>query len=74
MYIDNLKGYFEEHDDKNKIVGKAKNNKYLTIIFPSEYQKLMYTEILKKINKDIKKNYVKIKFKSNGNVPLNILV
>ena len=49
LAIDNLKGYFEEHNDKNNIVGKAKNNKYLTIIFTSEYQKLMYTEILKKI-------------------------
>ena len=72
MAIDNLKGYFAEHDDKNNIVGKAKNNKYLTIIFTSEYQKLMYTEIFKKINKDINKNYVKIKF--DDNVPLNILV
>ena len=74
MAIDNLKGYFKEHDDKNNIVGRAKNNKYLTIIFTSEYKKLMYTEILKKINKDINKNYVKIKFESNDNVPLNILV
>ena len=74
LAIDNLKGYFEKHDDKNNIVGKAKNNKYLTIIFTSEYQKLMYTEILKKINKDINKKYVKIKFESNDNVPLNILV
>ena len=74
LAIDNLKGYFEEHDDKNNIVGKAKNNKYLTIIFTSEYQKLMYTEILKKINKDINKNYVTIKFESNDNVPLNVLV
>ena len=74
LAIDNLKGYFEEHDDKNNIVGKAKNNKYLTIIFTSEYQKLMYTEILKKINKDINKNYVKIKFESHDNVPLYILV
>ena len=74
LAIDNLEGYFEEHDDKNNIVGKAKNNEYLTIIFTSEYQKLMYTEILKKINKDINKNYVKIKFESNDNVPLNILV
>ena len=74
MAIDNLKGYFEEHDDKNNIVGKAKNNKYLTIIFTSEYQKLMYTKILKKIHIDINKNYVKIKFESNDNVPLNILV
>ena len=61
LAIDNLKGYFEEHDD-------------LTIIFTSDYQKLMYAEILKKINKDINKNYVKIKFESNDNVPLNILV
>ena len=74
LSIDNLKGYFEEHNDKNNIVGKAKNSKYLTIIFTSEYQKLMYTEILKKNNKDINKNCVKIKFKSNDNVPLNILV
>ena len=74
LAIDNLKGYFEEHDGKNNIVGKAKSNKYLTIIFTSKYQKLMYTEILKKINKDINKNYVKIKFESNDNVPLNILV
>ena len=74
LAIDNLKAYFEEHDDKNNIVGKAKNNKYLAIIFTSEYKKLMYTEILKKINKDIHKNYVKIKFESNDNVPLNILV
>ena len=74
LAIDNLKGYFEEHDGKNNIVSKAKSNKYLTIIFTSKYQKLMYTEILKKINKDINKNYVKIKFESNDNVPLNILV
>ena len=90
LSIDNLKGYFEEHDDKNnivgrvkdkdkkikvsKIVGKAKKIKYLTIIFTSEYQKLMYTKIFKKINADVNKNYVKIKFKSNNNVPLNILV
>ena len=40
LAIDNLKSYFEEHDDKNNIVGKAKNNKYLTIIFTSEYQKI----------------------------------
>ena len=45
LAIDNLKGYFEEHDDKNNVVGRAKNNKCLTIIFTSEYQKLMYTEI-----------------------------
>ena len=49
MSIDNFKGYFEEHNDKNNIVGKAKNSKYLTIIFTSEYKKLMYTEIFIKI-------------------------
>ena len=74
LAIDNLKSCFEERDDKNNIVGKAKINKYLTIIFTSEYKKLMYTEILKKINKDVNKNYVKIKFESNDNVHLNILV
>ena len=34
----------------------------------------MYTKIFKKINADVNKNYVKIKFTSNYNVPLNILV
>ena len=84
LSIDNLKSYFEEHDDKNNIVGRVKDKdnivgkdkkiKYLTIIFTSEYQKLMYTKIFKKINKDINKNCVKIKFDSNDNAPLNILV
>ena len=74
MSIDNLKGYLEEHNDRNNIVGKDKRSKYLTIIFTSEYQKLMYTEIFKKINKDINKDYVKIKFESNDNLPLDILV
>ena len=75
MTIDNLKGYFEEDDDgKNNILGKAKKIKYLTIIFTSEYQKFMYKEILKKINKDINRNYIKTKFESNDNVPVNILV
>ena len=54
LAIDNLKGYFEEHGDKNNIVCRTKNYKYLTIIFTSEYQNLMYTEIFKKINKVIK--------------------
>ena len=34
----------------------------------------MYKQILIKINKDINRNYVKIEFESNDNVPLNILV
>ena len=73
LAIDNLKGYFEEHGDKNNIVCRTKNYKYLTIIFTSEYQNLMYTEIFKKINKVIK-IMLKLKLESNGNVPLNILV
>ena len=64
LVIKNLKGYFEEYND----------NKYLTIIFTNEYQKLMYIEILKNINKDIKKNYNKIKYLSNNILPLNILI
>ena len=75
LAIDYLKGYFEEHDNgKNNVLGKTKIIKYLTIIFTSEYQKFMYKEIFKKINQDINRNYVKIKFESNNNVPLNILV
>ena len=63
MSIDNLKGYFEHFDDKNNIVGRvkdknnivgtAKHDQYLTIIFNNEYQKTMFTEILKRIDKDI---------------------
>ena len=34
----------------------------------------MYTKIFKKNNKYANKNYVKIKFDSNNNVPLNILI
>ena len=64
LAIDNLKGYFEEHDDKNNIVGKAKNNIYLTIIFTSGNQKLMYTEIFKKI---------KILIKIMSNLNLNLM-
>ena len=74
LAIDGLKGYFEEHDDKNNILGRAKKIKYLTKIFTSEYEKLMYTGILKKTNKDINRNYVKIKSETNDNLPLNILV
>ena len=84
MSIDNLKGYFEQYDDKynivgrakdkNNIVGKAKNDQYLTIIFTKEYQKKMFTEILKRIDKDINKNYTRIKFETNNDLPTNILI
>ena len=64
LVIKNLKGYFEKYNDNN----------YLTIIFTNEDQKLMYIEILKKINKDINKNYTKIKFLSYNILPLNIFM
>ena len=62
LAIDNLKGYFEEHDDKNNIVGRAKNDRYLIIIFTSEYKNFMYTEIkmLIKITSKINLNQVTI--------------
>ena len=73
MSISGLKGYFEEHDGESDIVLGPKKTKYLTIIFTNGYQKFIYKEILKKINININRNYIKTKFESN-NVPLNILV
>ena len=74
MAIDGLKGYFEEHDDANNTMFRSKKDKYLTIIFTNEHKKLLYKEILKKINKNINRNYVEIKFESTDKLPLNILV
>ena len=74
MSISGLKRYFEEHDDEKDIILGPKKTKYLTIIFTNEYQKFMYKEILKKLIKNINRNYIKIKFESKDNVPLNILV
>ena len=74
MAIDGLKVYIKEHDDANNTIFKSKKNKYLTIIFTNEHQKLLYKEILKKKNKNINRNYVKIKFESSDKLPLNILV
>ena len=37
--------------DKNNIVGTAKHDQYSTIIFNNQYQKAMFTEILKKLIK-----------------------
>ena len=48
LAIDGLKGYFEEHDDANNTIFGSKKDKYLTIIFTNEHQKLLYKEILKK--------------------------
>ena len=39
LVIDDLKGYFEENDD----------NKYLTMIFTSKSQEMMYTRIWEEI-------------------------
>ena len=50
LAINNLKGYFEEYD----------GNKYLTIIFTNEYQKFMYTGILKKLIKILIKIILKL--------------
>ena len=74
LAIDGLKGYFEEHDDENNTIFVSKKDKYLTIIFTNEHQKLLYKELLKKNNKNINRNYVKIKFESTDKLPLNILV
>ena len=60
--------------DKNNIVGTAKHDQYLTIIFNNEYQKTMFTEILRRIDQDINKNYTRIKFKTNNDLPTNILI
>ena len=54
MAIDGLKGYF---DDANNAMFGSKKDKYLTKIFTNEHQKLLYREILKKINKNINRNY-----------------
>ena len=60
--------------DKNNIVGTAKHDQYLTIMFNNEYQKTMFTEILKIIDKDINKNYTRIKFKTNNDFQTKILI
>ena len=74
LTISGLQGYFEERYSEIDVLFRPKSTKSLTIIFTNEYQKFLYKEILIKINKDINKNYVKIKFESNDDVPLNTLV
>ena len=34
----------------------------------------MFTEILKRIDKDINKNHTRIKFETNNDLPINILI
>ena len=74
LAIDGLKGYFEEHDDANNTIFGFRKDKYLTIIFTKEHQKLLYKKYLKKINKNINRNYVKIKFEFTDKLPENILI
>ena len=68
LAIDGLKGYFKEHDDANNTIFRSKKDKYLTMIFTNEHQKLLYKEILKKYIY-INRNYVKIKFESTDKLP-----
>ena len=75
LVIDDLKDYFKEND----------GNKYLTIIFTSKIQKMMYTRIWEKIKKvinkvadnklgDYSKDYSVIKFDSNDVLPLGFVI
>ena len=64
LAIDGLKCCFEKYDDANNTIFESKKDKYLTIIFTYQHQKLLYKEILKKNNKNINRNYVKIKLES----------
>ena len=69
LAIDGLKGYFEEHDDANNTIFRSKKDKYLTIIFTNEHQKLLYKEILKKLIKIL----IEIMSKLNLNLLINYL-
>ena len=71
LVIDNLKGYFKKNDD----------NKYLTIIFTSESQKMMYETIWEKITELINnkisnynKDYTVFKFDSNNVLLLDTII
>ena len=69
LAIDGLKGYFEEHNDANNTIFGSKKDRYLTIIFTNEHQKLLYKEILKKIIKIL----IEIMLKLNLNLLINYL-
>ena len=73
LVIDDLKGYFEENDD----------NKYLTMIFMSKSQKMMYTRTWKEIKKLINevdefsnygKDYDVISFDTDDILSLNSII
>ena len=72
LVIDDLKGYFEQNDDK-----------YLTMIFTSKSQKMMYTRIWEEIKKVINevdefnnydKNYDAISFDTDDILSLNSII
>ena len=73
LVIDDLKGYFEENND----------NKYLTMIFKSKSQKMMYTriwEVIKKVINEVDefsnydKNYDIISFDTDDILSLNSII
>ena len=73
LVIDDLKGYFEENND----------NKYLTMIFTSKSQKMMYTRIWEEIKKffnevdefsNYDKNYDVISFDTDDILSLNSII
>ena len=73
LVIDDLKGYFEENG----------NNKYLTMIFTSKCQKMIYTRIWEEIKKVINevdefsnydKNYDVISFDTDNILSLNSII
>ena len=56
MSIDNLKGYFEEHDDKNNILGRVKDKNNIVgkdekIKYLIKYTKCIYICIQKYLKK-----------------------
>ena len=69
LAIDGLKGYFEKHDNANNKIFGSKKDKYLTIIFTNEHQKLLYKEILKKLIEILSE----IMLKLNLNLLINYL-
>ena len=73
LVINDLKGYFEQNND----------NKYLTMIFTSKSQKMMYTRIWDEIKKVINevdefsnydKNYDVISFDTDNILSLNSII
>ena len=73
LVVDDLKGYFEQNDD----------NKYLTMIFTSKSQKMMYTRIWEEVKNVINevdefsnydKNYDVISFDTDDILSLNSII